>query len=209
MELNSDQVAPVASDPVATAETAMRCAVVDQAKATLGKLVALIDPESLSVARTLFLIEEAARHYADLIVTFGAAEARPRQGAQYNGNYMPAVPVGAPGEPVEMLPGGETFGAQLIQQLVPVFTDLMKWFMEKKKELSVPPVTGVLGQFRSDPFERESLIRSIASAKQAGLDDVVDKLKLKLDELLAEPAVVAASPEGEEEVDNGQEAPAV
>lgn len=174
---------PVQDNPVEEAEEDLRSGVILDAKTRLSVLTGLLGSTGGSTARVLYLIEKLSAHYADMTALLGTG-ARPDE-------WKPPVE-GDEGTSATIGNVAETFGAQAIKQ----FLALLKEIVAPKTEAEPLP-TPILPSFAvhrapMDHFAASSLVSAMATAKSAGMDDVVASLRAKLDEVLAGNAVEAA-----------------
>lgn len=130
--------------------------------------------------RTLLELEQTARLSRDLLVVGKVPEARGATGLGLMASpgvfstYGLGYGAGMGDGPYTSSPQSETFGATMVRELVAALPALMK-----PKEVV----------YRESAA---SLIDAITAAREAKMDDVVEKLKAKLDQLLAEPSSESA-----------------
>ncbi len=146
-----------APDPFTAVEADLQASTIKEAAIQLGKLVALLNKDPSSPARTLNLIEGLAKHCKGVLSLV---------------SFEPGLfgSLGAPtiggGQPVASLFGGdETFGAQAIQQLASVFKPLIE--MQTKWPAAQEDLLSLVNAYKE-------------AAGQPGLENVADKIRDKI-----------------------------
>ncbi len=174
------------ADAVAQFESGMQATLVARAEEDLGSLVDMLRTAGAPVARILRLIHEQSQHYLDQLASFmpGTRMLPRRLGGYQTAGPLPSynlVPGSSgaldPDEGTTLasaggLPDQETFGAQMLQQVLATHKQ------------------------SSRPKEIRDLTAALADAKEAELDqDVIAPLKARLQKLLADenPALAGAA----------------
>jgi hypothetical protein len=138
----------VTSDQIETEEDQ---AVTAALRAKLTAIVALP-----LTSRSLLMLEQTSRLARELICVGKDAKSLNRKMPYYNGGYSLAEEeMNYPGEPLAPAPKAETFGAQLVREMVAM-------------KNSAPPMTTM------------EMIGAIALAKEKGLIDIATRLEEKL-----------------------------
>jgi len=173
-------------DPIATTEEAIRAMTLEHADQELKLAMSLLERGPAAASRALHLVEGMANIHAQVLVLLGmgAKPKRRRRGAVQLGSpayydyiddmAMDANSVGA----VDAQIGGETYGNNVVQQLIAMFKPLIKegGLFGLAARASEKPATGL---------DIMSLTNALAAAKQGKLGkDVVDALTRKLKEAL-------------------------
>lgn len=182
MDLPEIQMVPLAEDdPVAAIEEKLRDTLLAHAREQMALVMSLLAHGPKAAPRAMHLIEHLAGIHAQALALLGQGLRLKRKRPLMYGNnpgYDAPVELGMGGD--EMLPGGETYASQAIQQLVSAFKPLMQ----------NGGLMGLAGKATSPGAEIQSLTAALAHAKSAKLGKTItDALTSKLEVALAPPGM--------------------
>ena len=198
----------VDDDPIATTEEALRKMALAHAEEEMRLAMSLLEHGPAAASRALHLVEGMANIHAQVLVLLGLGAKRPgrrRRDAVQVGSpayydYIDDIAAEASMGAVDAQLGGETYGNNVVQQLIAMFKPLIKegGLFGMAARVAEKPVTGM---------DIMSLTNALAEAKRSKLSkDVVDSITKKLLEALdgkaPEPTLIGQPIEAGEVVES-------